>query len=328
MDAKGIPVKTQGKVIIVPVNGYINRLQAIASASAIASQIGWEFQICWLPEDGIVCPGEVLFSPEYIRDSTISESDFRSIFGFAPLETPNWLTYTDSDIYLRGHVRGEQAFMKDLGKLLRIDAARQRLVIVAGGRFFLDKFDSRPDSLTNQIINQNQRRNYYQMVTWSEDIQNGLAGNLSMLPDRYIGLHIRTTDRSIEKPSISQLRRQLRHSHVVSGIKAVYIAADSEVARDHWADIADELGLEPNYQESVLGHTRSDREAAISAVIDFLTLGHSSALVYTPQSSFGHEACVMSGYYPGFPASAPTAVRIMRKVLLRARRVASFTSAP
>lgn len=322
MDANEIPEKTQGKVIVVPVNGYINRLQAIASASTIASQIGWDFQICWLPEDGIACPGEVLFSPEYIQDSMISESDFRSIFGFAPLETPNLLTYTDLDIYLRGHVHGEQLYMKDLGKLLRMDAARQRLVIVAGGRFFLDEFDSLPDSLTNQ----NQRRHYYQMVTWSEDIQNGLAKNLSMLPDSYIGLHIRTTDRSIEKPSLTQLRRQLRRAYIVSGIKAVYIAADTEVARDLWAEIAVELGLEPHSQESGLGHTRSDREAAISAMIDFLTLGRSSALVYTPQSSFGHEACVMSGYYPGFPASAPIAVRIMRKTLLRARRVVCFTS--
>ena len=61
------------QIVIIPRNGYINRLQAMASAQILADQVGAELKVAWAPQDAAPAQARMVFNSALIGSDFISE---------------------------------------------------------------------------------------------------------------------------------------------------------------------------------------------------------------------------------------------------------------
>ncbi|MCF8526187.1 MAG: hypothetical protein K9G24_01755 [Candidatus Nanopelagicales bacterium] len=269
-------------VIVVPRNGYINRLQAWASSAILAAELHVPLSVAWEPEP--VAPAALtdLFIPDRPGVSLISAAALRSCVGMDHdlLDRYLWVDESRRLVVLAGHDRGEQAFMPSLAAALGHPCEPTTLLIIAGGKFHLQGTTGFEE----------QRRLFYRRLPWSTAVssrtQAALAGR-----DDFIGLHIRETDRAVTAPT----RREVRDAIVTladrTGVTSVFIAADSVSARLRWLEEVATVGLE-GWSASEPELDRSSARAGVDAMVDWRLLGLSMGVVYSRESSFGEEAAI------------------------------------
>ena len=280
------PVGSLQQVVVVPWNGYVNRLQAWASASILAQGLGTELRVAWETEPVAPADASTLFSPSLMSESFVSLDYVSDLLGRPHSEMPRYLTINKSNgvAFLAGHDRGEQYFMEELLHELQTQPGIVALVIVAGGKFRLpyeQEFTSK-------------RRTFYRQVSWHSEIQNQRLN--TRLPDtEYLGLHIRETDRSREAPTQRSLTRAVRHLAEELKIENILVTGDTDSARSRWFEDLERLGLSP-WVSSATNFNRGESESARDAITDWTLLGRSEAIIYSAQSSFGQEAAIMTIY--------------------------------
>ena len=272
------------QVVVVPWNGYVNRLQAWASASILAQRLGAKLRIAWEAEPVAPASASTLFSQSLISESFVSLDYASDLLGRPHSEMPRYLTINKSKgvAFLAGHDRGEQYFMEELLYELQTQPAIATLVIVAGGKFHLpyeQEFMSK-------------RRTFYRQLRWNPRIHDTC---MAMHPPgaKYLGLHIRETDRSREAPTQRSLTRAVRHLTEELKIENVLVTADTDSARSRWFDQLENLGLSA-WVSAATNFDRGESESARDAIADWLLLGRSEAIIYSAQSSFGQEAAILT----------------------------------
>jgi len=268
-------------LVIVPRNGYVNRLQAWASAAILGAQLDVPVSVVWEPER--IAPAEALdlISESEVRRSFWDVEQLTSLVGGAHQTLARYLT-VDADrrlLVLAGHDRGEQAFMGELVDALADPCAPTSLVVIAGGKFRLD---------THEDFDR-QRRLFYERVPWQTEIVDAVAATTDGRPP-YLGLHVRGTDRSREAPSARAVREALRQLKEL-GPTSLFVAADTEASRLCWTDEALRLGFEP-WSRTEVNRDRRVVAEGVDAVIDWRILGMAQAIVHAASSSFGEEAAV------------------------------------
>lgn len=271
------------RIIVVPRNGYANRLQAWASSAILAAELDVPVKVLWEPEPVAPATAEQLFSPTLLRTSFIESSEVTEVLGRPHTDWPRYLNVERDVVVLAGHDLGEQHFMPELLETLVREPLPRLLVIIAGGKFHL------PDSTNFEL----QRRVFYSRIDWSEAIRDRVD-LLRADHHEYLGLHIRQTDRSITAPTAKRIRAALAELHMRTGIASLLVAADTDEARQHWQNTAIKLGLEP-WTSDAREYSRSQAAAGIDAIVDWHLLGGARALVYPAASSFGEEAAVVTG---------------------------------
>ena len=291
------------RVIVVPRNGYANRLQAWASSSIVAERLNAQLQVALEPES--VAPAEAtdLFADALRDDSFISPSQVAELLGRPHKDMPRYLT-VDPDqgfAFLAGHDRGEQRFMPDLQEILETTAGVSTLVIVAGGKFHLpgeSDFSSK-------------RCRFYSSIDWHTAIQERVQRHLAT-SDRYLGLHIRQTDRSRDAPTPGAIQEALVRLTKLTGVTDLFIAADTPSARAEWTKRASDLGLR-SWTSDATSFDRTVKQSGQDAIVDWLLLGKAEAIVYSAASSFGQEA-VLANDRPDLAQAltAPLALRVLR----------------
>lgn len=271
------------RIVIVPVNGYVNRLQAWASASIIGAELDVPVQVLWEPEPIAAAPAEALFTPQRVRMSFVEAPEVTGLLGSLHRDLPRYLTVDRGRrlVFLAGHDRGEQVFMGELVEALRDPSRPTSLVIVAGGTFSLPGTED---------ASEQRRRAFYRQIDWHPMIEERVA---AVLDDRepFVGLHIRGTDRSRQAPTTRALTGALRSLSKDTGLTSVFIAADSASARHDWVSRVDSLGLLP-WTIGDIDFDRSEAAAGIDAIVDWIVLGRSHAIIYSASSSFGSEAAL------------------------------------
>jgi len=274
------------QVVVVPWNGYVNRLQAWASASILAQKLGAELRVAWEAEPVAPASASTLFSPSLISESFVSLDYVSDLLGRSHSEMPRYLTINKSKgvAFLAGHDRGEQYFMEELLHELQTQPAIATLVIVAGGKFY-SPYDQEFTS---------KRRTFYQQVSWHSEIQDQYL-NIRLPGAEYLGLHIRETDRSREAPTQRSLTRAVRHLAEELKIENILVTGDTDSARSRWFDELERLGLSP-WVSAATNFNRGESESARDAIADWILLGRSEAIIYSAQSSFGQEAAIMTTY--------------------------------
>jgi len=290
------------RVIVVPRNGYLNRLQAMASASILAEQLGAEFSVCWLPQIAAPAPQEVVFASESeLRFTT--ESELEQILGFSLESFPRYVNThavpgIGKVVTLAGHDLGEQPLMSDFAKALRAGDF-DSVVIVAGGRFSMNPGGQ---SVTWDSVDfRNERSTWYRSLALAPEIDSvwpELAG------EPFVGLHLRYSDRSHQTPSRAEIKRAVLNLCRTSGVDRVFVASDSRREREHWCQIVSSLGLFPWVAETD-SVPNGEFMGDVLALIDWRILAKAQTTVYFAESSFGYEAAVASGNFNQSVALAP-----------------------
>ncbi len=275
---------TLDQIVIVPRNGYANRLQAWASAAIMGAQLEVPVRVAWEPETIAPAGAMDLFCPSAVTRTFLDPDSLTALVGCRHQGLPRYLSVDSARrlIVLAGHDRGEQAFMGDLVTALADECSPTTLVLIAGGKF---RLGSDGDFAR-------QRAAFYGRLPWRQEID---AAVEAACADRleFVGLHVRGTDRSREAPPPHKIRKALGLLREV-GPTSLFIAADSEEARAHWTDETRELGFEP-WSRVAITRDRTLVAEGFDAVTDWRILGRSQGMVFTAASSFGEEAAVSTG---------------------------------
>lgn len=270
-------------VVVVPRSGYINRLQAIASSSLVADELGADFHVCWEEQSVAPASAEALFDVNFISEYFISVSDFFLKFGFPCSDVPRYLNYSPGVISLAGYEHGEQYFMSELESSIQKLSYPTTLLFSAGGNFSW----SQPEQAVSA------RGAWYRDLLFADHIEVAASEAVS-LHEPYLGLHLRFTDRSHETPLSNEIESAVFKQVEKTGLASIFIASDSLSQRERWVKKLLRAGLNPWFVDPA-SLDRSSEQAGMAAMIDWNILGNAISSVYFEASSFGHEAAVMAG---------------------------------
>ncbi len=293
------------RVVIVPRNGYANRLQAWASADVLAHDLGVPAYVIWEPQPVATATPAALFSKDLLTARFITSEDFAQSGGVAHAEMPRYLTHDPSGVIcLAGHDRGEQVFMPELVTLLADSPRAHTLLIIAGGKFHIP----------GRSHVRRSRHDFYRSLTWSAAVEARVLAALSHR-EMFYGLHVRGTDRSVTAPSHRQILRALTRLSGNPRGSSLFVAADTDDSRSLWLDAAQSRGFHAWTSQGTV-FERADEYAGVDAIVDWIVLGKSRRLIYARESSFGAEAAVASGYWnESVPLHAPALTRALRSIL-------------
>lgn len=314
-DSMGVIAHTLDRLIVVPRNGYVNRLQAWASSAILAAELDVPLRVVWEPEPAAPAAAADLFAPGLLERSFVTPESLTQLLGSTHQHQPRYLTVDPErrTVVLAGHDRGEQEFIPPLLGSLADPSHPTTLVIIAGGRFHVPSASAF----------ERQRRHFYQAIDWSEPIRAACDEAWAHRP-QHVGLHVRQTDRSLEAPTRSAIRAALSTMREQTGIDSLFVAADTDAARSAWLDAGTRLGFVP----WTIDHPDTDRSTAagaVAAMVDWRTLGRSAALVYSAASSFGEEAAVAADAATrSYALVAPTRVRNLRSAGSLLRSAATY----
>ena len=296
------------QIVVIPRNGYVNRLQSMASAQILADLLECELVTCWEPETAAPASVKSIFSPDFIRSQFITHSAFLALTGMEPREVAPHLSALElsvgkNAISLAGLDRGEQHFMGALQELIAVRPEVELLIISSGGRFALE--GSPYETYWDSVEFQEQRRAWYQTLPFTAEIES--VSNVSVDSEPFIGLHLRYTDRSHQTPTRTQISAAIRQVQSKTGVSKVFIASDSRVERDYWAQRLSADGHECWWHQSA-GAPRDRATGVIAALADWRTLGTSRSVVFFTESTFGYEAAVATGNFADSIGLAPSAL--------------------
>ena len=272
-------------VVVVPRNGYANRLQAWACASVFADDVGADLAVLWEPEAVAAATLDDLFEVSPGQSTVVTSQWFRERFGQRHEDLPRYLSVDPSHdvVVLAGHDRGEQAFMSELSTLMNSGSARRTLVIIAGGLF----------SLPNSQNLVKRRADFYRDIFWSSAVEERTT-QARKGRSEYVALHVRHTDRSREAPTDHAVHAALKSMLRETGLRDLYIAADTAAAAWDWQSRAQLLGYEP-WTMPNLDRDRATSAGGIDALAEWRLLGGSRGIVYPAASTYSTEAAVASG---------------------------------
>jgi hypothetical protein len=310
-----VPLSSIEQVIVVPRNGYANRLQAWASSEILGQELRVPVRVLWDFEEIAPSSAESLFSPDLVTRKFISPGDFYSLFGREHQELPRYV-YVDSAyglVSFAGHDRGEQALIPQLMASISGNAQVKSLIIIAGGKFHLPQtyhFDLR-------------RSEFYNAISWSAEIDQRVEQHLAGAK-AYIGVHWRQTDRSISAPSHAAIQSEAKRLARQLDIQSVFVATDGDISRQQLQCALHDSGLE-TWTGGSLSFDRSSSSAGLDALIDWILLGHSQAIVYSADSSFGQEAALATCNLDRcIGLRAPLPIRALRSTNMRFAGLRSF----
>lgn len=302
-------------IVIVPRNGYVNRLQAWASSAILAAEWDVPLRVAWEPEAVAPAAFADLFVPGRPGTALLPAAELRSRVGGSHEDLPRYLTVDEPRrlVVLAGHDRGEQAFMDRLSDTLRHPCQPTTLLIIAGGRFHL------PGSTGFEA----QRRSFYRQLPWSDAVVTRTASAMAGHRD-FLGLHVRQTDRSTTAPRPRAIREAISGLAGRTGIRSVFVASDTAEGRRHWLAGLAALGLDAwSAPEPTLD--RSTASAGIDAMVDWRILGQSRGVVYSAASSFGDEAAVAAdAVATSVPLSASATLQRYRRAAAVSRSAATY----
>ncbi len=289
------------RVVVIPRNGYVNRLQAWASSAALATEWGAPLAVCWEPETVAPAQVEDLFDSQPLHQ-WISPEDVEKLCGAPHHVLPRYLTRLQDRqvLVLAGHDRGEQVFMDELNDAVESSSQLLTVVIIAGGHF----------GSAGEMVQRQRRSEFYRRLPWRSSIRDRV-NTLLMGRSEFMGLHIRQTDRSQQAPTAAQVVSAVTELHATTGYRSIFIAADTAESLHVWRERCRSLELE-SWTADTSDHARDSIKASVDALVEWQVLGRSAGLVFSAASSFGAEAAVAAGDVPLMQLTATPARQRIR----------------
>jgi len=256
----------------------------------LADELETDWYALWQPSSVAPATATQVFDTSFVGRRFRSEREVIESFGVDLDHIPLYLSEDRNNavVYLRGHDRGEQAFMEDLRARLRDGPSLGCLVIAAGGKFDLLSPERSAEAVAR-------RRDFYRGLRFVPAIAERVD-TLTQGRSPYVGLHLRYTDRSLDSPSRKDISEAVVRLAETQETSHVFVAADSLTIRDLWIARLRSCGLEPWFQ-NLASIDRASEAAGVDAMTDWRILTRARAVAYFRESSFGEEAAVASGAF-------------------------------
>ena len=280
------------EVFIVPRSGYVNRLQAIASAALMAEELGADWRVVWELQDVAPAEASVVFDETFVAERVLSVDELREWRGIERSQAPLYLNLSGDQktLWLAGHDRGEQFFMPEVREALRLSSLRT-IFIVAGGKFSL--MGSRVLSPAEATAFRQLRCTFYSELKLNRTIDEA-ADREARKHSCFSALHLRHSDRDRQAPWRYTTQRAVLALAERDQPKSFFVASDTMSARRYWINFLTRHGA-PAWTTSPVTIDRSSSSAAAGALIDWRLLGLARSTIYFSESSFAEEAAIASG---------------------------------
>jgi hypothetical protein len=272
-------------LIVLPVNGYMNRIQAIVSGWLLATQLNYEFKVYWVPEKNAPSNVDDIFNADFLQNYFIDSNQWKIFSTLGPNNFPKYLTFLNGDVFIQGLDKGEQKFIQRMVNV-EIKNHTRNIYIKGGSNFYATIFN---DFTSFQIS----KKNLFHVNLFSADLLVDFNKFKSILPSNYIGLHLRSTDRIFEFPPDKKLLRKILEISVLIDTRDVFIATDNPIVLEKWSELLRHNGLIVHAQTNIT-YDRTNLGSAKSALLDWLALVNCTSLIQTGFSTFSEEAFVYS----------------------------------
>jgi len=258
------------KLIIIPINGFCNRIRAIISAKIIADDLNIPLYIKWKSNKNICnCAYNDIFG------------DNSNLWNITDEDTGTFksgIKYNNNICTLKGEQRGEQYYITNF---YENDCFKK--IIKSGGNFYYTK---------NYNLNQFNDKKYelYKLIKFNDIIYNKYNELLIDKPKEYIGIQLRSKDFFFK-----QMYLTINIEFLIDKLL--------KCTNDNILLIDDEKDFINKYKSILIKHNLNiytsdidyDRNSVIGlqlGVVDFLLLSNSKYLFVTKESSFGNEAYI------------------------------------
>lgn len=284
-EVTGMPEPQQGrelKLTVVPVNGWGNRLRAMASCWMLSSHIGADFRVAWRDEPGVfVGDWSTIFAPT-TRLKTVDYAHLRTEFQIEEELPPQYLSeIRDGRVTLRGHDLGEQCFIPELLDLVN-DSSVRSVAIVAGNHF-----EIHPDAVLAQNELLNAKRELYTKLEFSPDIESQVE---SLSGQDFRALHLRHGDRRDWAPSDEEILKCLEE--VVQPVDQWVVVGDDHREVRKWVKRLRRMGSSA-FSLNAERRARSSESDTVLAIVEWRALTMARDIVHFEHSSFSTEAAVL-----------------------------------
>jgi len=254
-------------LVVVPVNGFANRLRAVASAWTLSSTLKRKLCVYWPRSDDMDKFFVPAFDEIFLTNDAVPDSLFTNI-----AELP-----TDTKTYAGKH-DGEQRFVPEIIRT-PID---QTIILQSGGVF-------KPPKMTDKEYNK-LKSTFYNSLRLRPEIHLIVKQFIEthFTNKRVLGVHVRRQDRKFETGPTNAFVDKI--SKLTNRFDIIFLCTDD---KDEETRIRNTVRALPIVVHPKIDINRNTKEQFIDAVIDWYLLSNTDMILYSNGSSFGYEACFM-----------------------------------
>lgn len=273
-------------LVVVLVNGNINRIRALVSGLHLANYLGREVKFVWPFEKICLDDAQELFSVSFYEDLFINEKFNQVTKNFRNIK--NGISDIAQDtVVIKGSNMGEQFYINKIYYSSKTFNAYSKIYIVSGGIFY-------PPHLTHSQNQLNdERKKFYRQLEFHPKIIQQVDIIKNQILENYIGLHLRYTDLVAQAPSHKSIVSTAKRISEQQNIKKFYICSDNIKNKSKIKQRLEKAGFEVSVNDRAK-YKRGLPNANRSALIDWMMLASSSHLIHFG-SSFSDEAIMYSG---------------------------------
>lgn len=273
------------QLVVVLVNGNINRLRAMASGLYMGMLLKREVKFFWTDEYICLADIDQLFDSEFISKYFVDTTflDLSQLFN----KKDGWSVLQNETILLKGGKLGEQFYM-DRIKNYNINLGDYKtIIIISGDIFYLDR------KLNKEVEKVKIRSSLYKEIKFNKKLLKEVTKIKNNMDVEYIGIHLRYTDLLSNAPSLRQLTKKIKDICNETGLQSVFIAGDDMKKRDKLIEIVKYNDINCHIQSSIV-KKRGTPGSNAQALVDWIMLSESRKLIYFG-STFGFEAGIYGG---------------------------------
>jgi hypothetical protein len=322
--SEGKPSNKEKVFYLIPVNGLVNRLRAMASSFIWASDNDYRLQIIWKKSQVMNCDAELLFGP-YILNQFFLDTAPMEVVEFSEGDNPMFdFDENRSTVFIAGGRHGEQESFRRL-KAQQEDNLENlsRIVARSGGLFH----DCPIDDCVDCESFRGKRCDFYSMLDLSNQVESEMKSRKIFAVPNFQGIHIRQTDKTRdEQVSVERLARVVAKKNRLLGISnidsLVYICGDNVSGITAMENALNRHGLNC-LADKELEFDRSESSSAISAFVDWYQLARASYIAYYGNTSFGYEAAVKGDIFSKSIHLKPRG-QVIIKLYLKIKNIVRF----
>lgn len=265
-------------IIVVPTQGFANRMRMIASSYALSKQLNLKLYVCWLPS----------------RECNINLSDF--ISSITSFQTMNFEDIENLKTAYCGRVH-TQSIMNDIIKLYedKSETNDRDYLLIEGGHEF-----KHPDMSRIKFLYL--KKEFYNSIEFSQSIKRKLL-NFQYYNelDRTIGIHYRSVNHTYDDDDIKICDRlNFENNSPIKEFENTIAQLKNITQYDHILIVSNSNtfidNIKPKFrnkhfiQYNVSNFDRNSKEGMEDSIVEWILLGKTRLIIGSYFSSFSDEA--------------------------------------